>query len=275
MPVYEFFNNRVTEEQVGQRLSGFSIVSVPEVLARYKRVLEIPNMNPSEQRAAVARFEGQLKGKEGLFERVRERCETQLRSHLTQAYLDDVKCMGEFFSSAVSSCPQYKALRDLKQVWVEREGRATMAAGVERAAMALQEVATFRSIVYTLTRVEKWHLDNQENLETVEDQIGQVQSSSSEMFGFLRRVSRQDRIASLAAQKASLEQSIRNGEELLNLGYALISAREIPHITSAIHRRHAELLNGLSKDRVALIEVQLEFWRKMNQAVSQEDEKSQ
>lgn len=274
MPVYEFFNNHIPEEQVGQRLSAFSIVSVPEVLARYKRVLEIPNMNPAEQRAAVVHFEGQLKGKEALFGRVREHCETQLRSHLTPAYFDDVKCMGEFFSSAVSSCPQYRALKDLKQTWVEREGREAMAAEAERAVMALQEAATFRSIVYTLSRVEKWHLDNQESLETVEDQIKQVEGSSSQTFGFLRRVSRQDKLASLTAQKVSLEQSIRSGEELLNVGYALISSREIPHIRRAVHRRHAELVNGLSKDRVGVIQVQLEFWKKMREAAEEREEKS-
>ena len=45
-------------------------------------------------------------------------------------------------SSAVSSTRQYRTLKELKGTWLDREGKESMAAGVERAVMALQEAGT-------------------------------------------------------------------------------------------------------------------------------------
>lgn len=55
-PVYEFFNPSLTEEQLGQRLSGFNSVSISDVLARYKRQYTLGNHSPVEQRAQIHEF---------------------------------------------------------------------------------------------------------------------------------------------------------------------------------------------------------------------------
>jgi hypothetical protein len=204
-------------------------------------------------------------------QRVKDQAEQLLKAHYNPAYFEETLCFAEFMTSSLSSSKEYKSLKVQKSEWMEAEKTVDLAAITEEATMAIQNLAVFRSILNFLSRIEKWHLDNQQALEKVDAEVAEVEASRSETFGLFRRTSRADKVATLSSQKGALEVSIRSGEELLQIGYALITLREISEIRQAVHERNARLINNFREAKCRLVEAQLRFWSTVREAVKQED----
>ena len=141
--------------------------------------------------------------------------------------------------------------------------------------MLIEEFQVFNSIISNLISLESFHGRNISELAVITSEIQKTSESTQTFFGFLKKITKEEKIEDLRTKQQKLNVDVGIGNELLCLIHRVIFEREIPLLKSQKKGRFDKIIYEFSQSRIQELEKELLLWQTINLPDEENDEEKQ
>lgn len=127
--------------------------------------------------------------------------------------------------------------------------------------MLIEEFGVFTNLYNNLLNFEAWHQKNIQRQAESKSQIQRVMESTSQSFGFFKKISKEEKLDELRKADESIQLEVEVGNELLSLVYKLVEGNEIPMLKKYKKMRFDRMIYEFSQSRIQELEKELLLWQ--------------